>query len=406
MTGEWRRARPDPGAAVLGRDLLDPPQRAARRPVRRDRLRMMNLAAQQPGFLGVETARRHRDHGLVLGRRGVDRGLAARRRSHVRAVRRPHPLVRRVRAARRASRARAQLRPRGMTIPRPNASISTTARPALAHRRRRDAIARGRRESRPPEAVDAVGRRAVGRHDVPARPAPRPTHPRDRARSGSTACSTTRPRRFLGAFGLMTRRGPAHPRDRLLAARRRRRPRATQPPRRAALTDAGLALDGVDRMIIVCDEANRAQRRHPAAPRLHARPRRERARPKRRARPAACRSGSPTARLAADYAVNGTAASIRAITSSVEELGHLERGHVLAHLRRLARARDHGRHPLVLRAPRERQLRERATEIVGDDLQLAHLLVRLRVGEHALQPLVTGQLRAGVVGHAVEVLAA
>jgi RimJ/RimL family protein N-acetyltransferase len=60
---------------------------------------------------------------------------------------------------------------------------------------------------------------------------------------------------FLGAFGLMTRRGPgtleigywmhvdAGGRGRATAAAR-------------ALTDAGLRVDGIDRMIIVCDEAN------------------------------------------------------------------------------------------------------------------------------------------------------
>ena len=44
-----------------------------------------------------------------------------------------------------------------------------------------------------------------------------------------------------------------------------------------------------------------------------------------------------------------------------------------------ARAGDHGRHVRVLRAPRERQLRERATEIVGDRLQPAHAVLGLLV---------------------------
>ena len=89
-------------------------------------------------------------------------------------------------------------------------------------RRRRGDRARGRREPRAPEAVDAVGRRAVGRRRVPTRPAPRTVRATRRgARSGSTGCSRRRrhvPR--LDRADDAARSG--HARDRLLAARRRR----------------------------------------------------------------------------------------------------------------------------------------------------------------------------------------
>ena len=53
----------------------------------------------------------------------------------------------------------------------------------------------------------------------------------------------------------------------------------------------------------------------------------------------------------------------------VEALHHVEGDQVLAHLLDAARAGDHRRHVRVLRAPRERELRERAAEVVGDRLE-------------------------------------
>jgi RimJ/RimL family protein N-acetyltransferase len=60
---------------------------------------------------------------------------------------------------------------------------------------------------------------------------------------------------FLGGFGLMTRRGPGTLEiGYWLHVDAGGRGLATDAAR--ALTDAGLRLDGIDRMIIVCDEAN------------------------------------------------------------------------------------------------------------------------------------------------------
>jgi RimJ/RimL family protein N-acetyltransferase len=60
---------------------------------------------------------------------------------------------------------------------------------------------------------------------------------------------------FLGAFGLMTRRGPRTLEiGYWLHVDAGARGYATTAAR--ALTEVGLQLDGVDRMIIVCDEAN------------------------------------------------------------------------------------------------------------------------------------------------------
>ena len=156
--------------------------------------------------------------------------MEARRRSRVRAVRRPHPLVRRVRDPRRAGRARrtaSYASDHEDVRLRPHASTSTTARScASSSVDDADAVAAcRRREPRAPPAVDAVGRRAVGRSRVPARPAPRSCRTSRRAaRSGSTASFAADDTRVLGSFGLMTRRGPRHARDRLLAPRRRDRP--------------------------------------------------------------------------------------------------------------------------------------------------------------------------------------
>jgi RimJ/RimL family protein N-acetyltransferase len=61
--------------------------------------------------------------------------------------------------------------------------------------------------------------------------------------------------RFLGAFGLMTRRGPGTLEiGYWMHVDEGGRGRATEAAR--ALTDAGLDLVGIDRMIIMCDEAN------------------------------------------------------------------------------------------------------------------------------------------------------
>jgi RimJ/RimL family protein N-acetyltransferase len=60
---------------------------------------------------------------------------------------------------------------------------------------------------------------------------------------------------FLGAFGLMTRRGPGTLEiGYWMHVDAGGHGRATEAAR--ALTDAGLRVDGIDRMIIVCDEAN------------------------------------------------------------------------------------------------------------------------------------------------------
>ncbi|HEV7524376.1 MAG TPA: GNAT family N-acetyltransferase [Acidimicrobiia bacterium] len=60
---------------------------------------------------------------------------------------------------------------------------------------------------------------------------------------------------LLGAFGLMTRRGPGSLEiGYWLHVDAGNRGYATRSAR--ALTEAGLQLDGIDRMIIVCDEAN------------------------------------------------------------------------------------------------------------------------------------------------------
>jgi RimJ/RimL family protein N-acetyltransferase len=60
---------------------------------------------------------------------------------------------------------------------------------------------------------------------------------------------------FLGAFGLMTRRGPGTLEiGYWMHVDTGGHGRATQAAR--ALADAGLLVDGIDRMIIVCDEAN------------------------------------------------------------------------------------------------------------------------------------------------------
>ena len=71
----------------------------------------------------------------------------------------------------------------------------------------------------------------------------------------------------------------------------------------------------------------------------------------------------------------------------------------------LAGAGDHRRHVGVLGAPRQRQLGERAAELVGDRAQLLDLGHGGRVGDLLGQPAVAGQGAAGVVGNAVAVLA-
>ena len=74
---------------------------------------------------------------------------------------------------------------------------------------------------------------------------------------------------------------------------------------------------------------------------------------------------------------------MRAMTSSSSSGSTSRAPRFSRHLLGAARAGDHGRHVRVLRAPRDGELRERAVELVGDRLQLAHLVVRRRVGEHA-----------------------
>ena len=74
--------------------------------------RMLSLAAEQPGYLGVEEAAEH--IGITVSYWADEASIAAWRRDADHAfarVRRPHPLVRRVRDPGRTRRARAQLHP-------------------------------------------------------------------------------------------------------------------------------------------------------------------------------------------------------------------------------------------------------------------------------------------------------
>ena len=194
---------------------------------------MLELAATQPGFLGVDDAREgDRHHRLVLDRRGGNRGVEAQRRPRVRAVRGPHTLVRRI-PARIAKVERAYGYARHMKTRDPP-KIELDNRTVLRffeESRRRGRRTRGRREPRTPEAVDAVGRREVGRRRLPGERLRKQPHQASAARSGSTACSRQAdPTCWLVRTHDATRAG--HDRDRLLAARRRRRAWLRNPRRR------------------------------------------------------------------------------------------------------------------------------------------------------------------------------
>ena len=268
-----RNAQPGDQFAETDAAHVDPRRATARLPRRRDR------------------GRRHRDHGLLLGRRGVDRGVEAQRRPRVRAVRRPHTLVRRLRAAGRARRARAQLRPGRAHEPdrgrRPNASSSTTA-PTCAGSRvdDADAVARAVGESlehlKPwmpwadAQSADVTFQRNRLRQQ---------TAQRERGEEWQYGLFASPTSALLGAFGLMTRKRSGHARDRLLGARRRGRPRLRDARQRAPSPTPACACDGIERMIIVLRRGQRPQRGDPATPRLHARTRRDaRARGARRER--------------------------------------------------------------------------------------------------------------------------
>ncbi len=59
----------------------------------------------------------------------------------------------------------------------------------------------------------------------------------------------------------------------------------------------------------------------------------------------------------------------------------------------------------VLGAPGDRHLGQRASQLLGDGLQLAHLLIALGVGEQVSQPLIPRQRGTRAIGDTVEVLA-
>ena len=118
-------------------------------------------------------------------------------------------------------------------------------------------------------------------------------HQRERHEEWQYGLFATADDAFLGAFGLMTRRGP-HTLEigYWLHVDAGGRGRATSAASRAHRT--GLLVEGIDRMIIVCDEANVRSAAIPAAPRLHARSGRDaRARSARRERPDADLGAGP-----------------------------------------------------------------------------------------------------------------
>src|SRR5205807_1340003 len=103
--------RADSGAALLRGDLQLAPEHATRRPVRGDcqaNVRARSRRTRLPRRR--QRARGDRHHRLLLDRRAGDRGMEARRRPRVRAIRGPRPLVRRVRDTCCSGRARVWLR--------------------------------------------------------------------------------------------------------------------------------------------------------------------------------------------------------------------------------------------------------------------------------------------------------
>ena len=126
----------------------------------------------------------------------------------------------------------------------------------FTRRRRRSGGARRRREPRAPAAVDAVGRRGIDRRAFQRQRLRDIQHRRRPARNGSTACSRVDESRVLGSFGLMTRQGPGHDRDRILGARRRDRPRSwRRAPARAHRTSRSRSTASRP-CYIRCDERN------------------------------------------------------------------------------------------------------------------------------------------------------
>ena len=183
--------------------------------------------------------------------------------------------------------------------------------------------------------------------------------------------------RLLGSFGLMTRRGPGTLEiGYWLHVDAGGRGYATNAAR-ALTADRRSTCAASTSMIIVCDEANL---RSAAIPQRlgYTLDRIEPAPPRHRARAGACRSGSPTAiaaRADSPRPERERASSMRAITSA-------SRRAATSSASMFSCTCDARLAPVITVDTcwffvhhASDELRERAAEVVGDDLQLAHPLV-------------------------------